>query len=69
MGATATLAVVPKEMDASGRFVRQPNAFRDRITEDGSSGFPSEPGRYHVYVARSRVLRRLRVELRGLLDE
>ena len=37
MSATATLAVVPKEMDASGRFVRQPNAFRDRITADGSS--------------------------------
>jgi putative glutathione S-transferase len=53
MTASATLAVAPKEMDASGRFVRQPNAFRDRITADGSSGFPAEPGRYHIYVARS----------------
>ena len=53
MSARATLAVVPKEMDASGRFVRQPNAFRDRVTADGSSGFPAEPGRYHLYVAAS----------------
>jgi glutathionyl-hydroquinone reductase len=51
MSAPATLAVVPKEMDASGRFVRQPNAFRDRVTADGSSGYPAEPGRYHLYVA------------------
>jgi putative glutathione S-transferase len=34
-----------------GRFVRQPNAFTDRITADGSSGFPAEPGRYHLYVS------------------
>lgn len=53
MTAPATLAVVPKEMDASGRFVRQPNAFTARITADGSSGYPAEPGRYHIYVAAS----------------
>ncbi|MEW6268648.1 MAG: glutathione S-transferase family protein [Thermodesulfobacteriota bacterium] len=34
-----------------GRFVRQDSAFRDRITADGSSGFPAEPGRYHLYVS------------------
>jgi putative glutathione S-transferase len=34
-----------------GRFVRQESAFRDRITADGSSGFPAEPGRYHLYVS------------------
>jgi putative glutathione S-transferase len=43
--------VVPKEMDASGRFVRQPNAIRDRVTADGSSRYPAEPGRYHLYLA------------------
>ena len=53
MTATATLAVVPQEMDTTGRFVRQPNAFTDRISADGSSGFPAEPGRYHLYVAAS----------------
>jgi putative glutathione S-transferase len=26
-------------------------SFRDRITPDGSSGFPAEPGRYHLYVS------------------
>ncbi|MBG0566334.1 glutathione S-transferase family protein [Actinoplanes aureus] len=26
-------------------------AFRGRITADGSSGYPAEPGRYHLYVA------------------
>jgi glutathionyl-hydroquinone reductase len=31
-----------------GRFVRQANAFTDRITADGSSGYRAEPGRYHL---------------------
>jgi glutathionyl-hydroquinone reductase len=26
-------------------------SFRDRITRDGSSGFPAEAGRYHLYVS------------------
>ncbi|HET8625914.1 MAG TPA: glutathione S-transferase family protein [Thermomicrobiales bacterium] len=54
------------ERDAAGRFVRQPNAFRDVVTADGSSGFPAEPGRYHLYVSlacpwahRSIITRRL----------
>jgi len=34
-----------------GRFVRQQSAFRDWITTDGSSGFPAEKGRYHLYVS------------------
>jgi putative glutathione S-transferase len=34
-----------------GRFVRSTTSFRDRITADGSSGFPAEAGRYHLYVA------------------
>src|SRR3954468_17732733 len=34
-----------------GEFVRQDARFRNWITADGSSGFPAEPGRYHLYVA------------------
>ena len=34
-----------------GRFVRQDSRFRDRVTVDGSSGLPAEPGRYHLYVS------------------
>ncbi len=36
-----------------GSFVRQPNHFRDRITADGSSGYPVEPGRYRLIAARA----------------
>lgn len=60
------LSPIPSEIDASGRLNRQPNAFRDRITADGSSGYPAEPGRYHLYVSlacpwahRSIIVRRL----------
>ena len=35
----------------SGEFVRSEDAFRDRVTADGSSGFPAESGRYHLYVS------------------
>jgi putative glutathione S-transferase len=34
-----------------GRFVRQASRFRNRVTADGSSGFPAEAGRYHLYVS------------------
>jgi putative glutathione S-transferase len=34
-----------------GEFVRPPTRFRNRITADGSSGFPVEAGRYHLYVS------------------
>ena len=33
-----------------GGFLRQPNHFTDRITADGSSGYPVEAGRYVLYV-------------------
>jgi glutathionyl-hydroquinone reductase len=39
------------ETTADGRFVRQANAFRERITADGSSGYKAEPGRYQLYVS------------------
>lgn len=41
----------PQPVDEDGRFARTETAFRDRITADGSSGFPAEAGRYHLYVA------------------
>ncbi len=34
-----------------GRFVRQASAFRGQIRADGSSEFPAEAGRYHLYVS------------------
>ncbi len=36
-----------------GSFHRQESAFRRWVTEDGSSGFGPEPGRYHLYVSRA----------------
>ncbi|MCU1691728.1 MAG: yqjG [Frankiales bacterium] len=59
------------ESAASGEFVRQPNRFTDRVTADGSSGYPVEAGRYVLYVSlacpwahRSVIVR----ELLGLQD-
>jgi putative glutathione S-transferase len=44
-------AQFPKEQSHDGRFVRQEDAFREWVTADGSSGFPAEAGRYHLYVS------------------
>ena len=44
-------AQFPKETDEEGAFVRQSSAFRNWVTADGSSGFPAESGRYHLYVS------------------
>lgn len=41
----------PAETGSDGAFVRQEYTIRDRITADGSSGFPAEAGRYHLYVS------------------
>lgn len=35
----------------AGGFERPETVFRRRVTADGSSGFPAERGRYHLYVA------------------
>ena len=37
--------------ETGGAFRRPPTKFRDRVTADGSSGFPAEAGRYHLYVS------------------
>ncbi len=39
------------ERAAGGRFNRQESRFRDWVTADGSSGYPAEAGRYHLYVS------------------
>lgn len=44
-------AQFPNEQSDDGRFVRQEDAFRGWVTADGSSGFPVEAGRYHLYVS------------------
>lgn len=41
----------PKEQAESGEFERQEDAFREWISADGSTGFPAEQGRYHLYVS------------------
>src|SRR5580704_6230594 len=41
----------PPAKKPSPEFVRPPYPFRGRITADGSSGFPAEPGRYHLYIS------------------
>ena len=46
-----TTGQFPAETSADGAFVRQRYAFRGRITADGSSGYPAEAGRYHLYVS------------------
>lgn len=35
----------------SGKFKREESGFRDWVTADGSSGFPAEADRYHLYVS------------------
>ena len=64
---TTTLAQFPAETSAKGAFVRQPYPFRDRITADGSSGFPAEAGRYHLYVSLACPWAHRAVIVRGLL--
>src|SRR3954469_5206804 len=65
---TMTLAIqVPDETNAAGAFVRQEYCIRDRITADGSSGFPAEPGRYHLYVSLACPWAHRSIIVRGLL--
>lgn len=39
------------EAKSAGEFVRPRSKFRGKITRDGSSEFPAEKGRYHLYVS------------------
>ncbi len=36
---------------ARGRYERPPSAFREWVAADGSTPYPAEPGRYHLYVS------------------
>jgi glutathionyl-hydroquinone reductase len=40
-----------EETFADGAFKRQDSVFRDRVSADGSTAFPAEAGRYHLYVS------------------
>ena len=44
-------AQFPDEQSEEGAFVRQGDAFRDWVRADGSSEFPAQAGRYHLYVS------------------
>jgi putative glutathione S-transferase len=41
----------PAATATGGEFVRAAYPFQGRITADGSSGYPAEPGRYHLYIS------------------
>jgi len=60
-------AQFPAETSASGAFVRQKYRFQGRITADGSSGWPAEPGRYHLYVSLACPWAHRAIIVRGLL--
>ena len=36
---------------SAGEFVRAAYPFQGRISADGSTGYPAEPGRYHLYIS------------------
>jgi putative glutathione S-transferase len=44
-------AHAPSEQTASGEFLRQEDAFREWISNDGSTPYPAAAGRYHLYVS------------------
>ena len=44
-------AQFPDEETKSGEFKRQEDAFRDWISNDGSTAYDAEAGRYHLYVS------------------
>jgi putative glutathione S-transferase len=56
-----------RDRDGQGRFNRTPTTFRHQVTADGTSGYPAEADRYHLYVSlacpwahRTILLRRLK---------
>src|SRR3954467_7112529 len=44
-------AQFPTEQTESGEFSRQEDAFREWISNDGSTPYPAEAGRYHLYIS------------------
>ncbi|MBB4661580.1 glutathione S-transferase family protein [Conexibacter arvalis] len=48
---STSAAQFPSESDERGAFRRQESRFRDWVSGDGSTGYPAEKGRYHLYVS------------------
>ena len=46
-----TKAQFPEEQSAEGEFERQEDAFRERVTADGTSPRVAAAGRYHLYIS------------------
>src|SRR5438309_4360964 len=44
-------AQFPDEQTKSGEFRRQEDAFRDSVSNDGSTPYPAAAGRYHLYIS------------------
>ncbi|MDB6027555.1 MAG: glutathione S-transferase-like protein, partial [Verrucomicrobiales bacterium] len=44
-------AQFPQEATATGEFKRQEDAFRDWVSNNGSTPYPAVTGRYHLYVS------------------
>jgi putative glutathione S-transferase len=44
-------AQFPDEQTKSGEFQRQPDAFREWVSNDGSTAYPAAADRYHLYVS------------------
>src|SRR5215210_991934 len=60
-------AQFPEEQSVDGGFERQEDAFRDFVSADGSTDYPAELGRYHLYISwacpwasRTAIVRRLK---------
>jgi putative glutathione S-transferase len=53
MSSSGTALSLGREASDDGSFRRQVSAFRRWVSSDGSTDFPLEPGRYHLYVARA----------------
>ena len=66
-------AQFPDEQSGEGEFKRQADTFRNYVTSTGSSGYPAEAGRYHLYVSwacpwahRTIIVRKLK-QLEGIV--
>jgi len=64
----------PDEMNATGEFERQEDAFRLMVSADGSTPYPAAAGRYHLYVSlacpwahRTVIVRKLK-DLEAVVD-
>jgi putative glutathione S-transferase len=53
MSAETSTFSLGRESTDDGSFKRQASSFRGWVTADGSSDFPIQAGRYHLYVARA----------------